>query len=363
MASSDSSGSASLPNTRVYYVEIPKGNPGPSTFDVRRETIDTTKPLPEESLLLENLYLSVDPYMRLRMRSAEAKSYFVPFELNTVLQGGGVSRVLQSSSPSFKAGDVVQGSIGWEEYTIAPAAGFRKVEEIPGVPLSYYLGALGMPSETAYVGLLRLRELAPPAEGETVFISGAAGAVGQICGQIAKRRGCRVVGSAGSDEKIDFILKECGYDAAFNYKNPPGGSIEAALAQLCPNGIDFYFENVGGETLEAAMEVLNNHGRISVCGLISQYDDVYSSEGPAWRGPKNFHRVLTKRLAIKGFIVSDHRKECGADFARDMTQWIRNGEIKYREDIRWGIDKAGDTFADLLRGGNQGKMIVGIKKP
>lgn len=175
------------------------------------------------------------------MRDPSVKSYFAPFELNTVLQGGGISKVIKSNEPNLKVGQITSGFIGWEEYTQGPSALFQPISPLEGVPLSHYLGALGMPSETAYVGLLKLKELKPPQAGETVYISGAAGAVGQICGQIAKRQGCFVVGSAGDDEKCEFIKKECGYDVAINYKKPAGGSLEAALAQACPKGIDFYF--------------------------------------------------------------------------------------------------------------------------
>jgi NADPH-dependent curcumin reductase CurA len=233
------------------------------------------------------------------MRDPSVKSYFAPFELNSCLGGGGVSKVLKSNAPGLAAGDICSGFIGWESYTQGPAALFQKIEPLEGVPLSYYLGVLGMPSETAYVGLMRLKELKPPQKGETVYISGAAGAVGQVCGQIAKRLGCFVVGSAGDEEKCDFVQQNCGYDVCFNYKKPPGGSMEAALAQVCPKGIDFYcaltgegwaetsapglltlfvkhtVENVGGETLEAAIENMNQEGRISVCGLISEYNSVY----------------------------------------------------------------------------------------
>jgi NADPH-dependent curcumin reductase CurA len=318
----------------------PQGAPAPEHFQLEEVQI----PDPSEGqILVKNLYMSVDPYMRGRMR--DAKSYIPPFQIGEVLSGGAVGEVVASNHKDFAVGDCVLGQEGWREYYLSDGTGQRKVDP-QLAPLSAYLGVLGMPGITAYVGLL---DIGKPKEGETVFVSGAAGAVGSLVGQIAKQKGCRVVGSAGSDEKVRYLTEELGFDAAFNYKQ---GELLEQIRHTCPKGIDVYFDNVGGNMLEAALVAMNPFGRIPVCGMISQYN----AEKPV-PGPSTLVLVIPKRLTIQGFVIMDHFHRMG-DFFQEVGGWLKAGKITYKETIVEGIEQAPDAFLGLFRGDNLGKMVV-----
>jgi len=331
-------------NKQVLFASRPIGWVSDDNF--RFVTRDTDYPEHDGDVLIRNIYLSVDPYMRGRMNSAQ--TYAAGFELGKVLTGGAIGQVEMSNNPNFKVGDFVNGMLGWEEYSmVRKAAGLVKVDP-KAAPLSYYLGVLGMPGMTAYVGLLDMGE---PKAGETVYVSAASGAVGQIVGQIAKIKGCRVVGSAGSDEKVDFLLNELGFDAAFNYKT--AATLGTGLRETCPDGIDVYFENVGGAMLDAVLMNMNPFGRIAACGMINQYN-LKEPEGVKYLG-----LVVGKKIRIQGFIVSDHLDRQAA-FRSDVGRWLKSGELKYREDIADGLDNAPTAFIGMLKGENLGKQVVQI---
>jgi NADPH-dependent curcumin reductase CurA len=326
----------------VHLVARPKGWPNPEDFAV----VDAEVAAPEDGeVVVRNLFMSVDPYMRGRMN--DAKSYVPPFRLNEAMTGGAVGEVVSSRDPGFGEGDLVLHDLGWREVAKGPGRRFRRLDPIEGVPLSAYLGALGMPGMTAYVGLL---DIAGMKEGETVFVSGAAGAVGSLAGQIARQRGAaRVIGSAGSAEKVAYLTGRLGFDAAFDYKS---GAVRDLLAEAAPEGIDVYFDNVGGDHLEAAINSFNRGGRAALCGAISAYN---ATEPPP--GPHNMATVVGKRLTLKGFIVSDHYDRFG-DFATDMGGWIGDGRITFEETVFEGLDNAVDAFLAMLGGKNLGKMLV-----
>ena len=324
----------------VRLAARPVGFPTEATFEIAEV------PIPEPAdgqVLVRNVYMSVDPYMRGRMN--DVRSYTPPFALGEPLDGGAVGQVVRSNHSALREGDCVLSQMGWREHFVADGGALRKVERGP-VPLSAYLGALGGPGLTAYVGLL---DLGKPKEGETVFVSGAAGAVGTIVGQIAKIKGCRTIGSAGSDGKVAILKEELGFDGAFNYKTR---TLDDALSELAPQGIDVYFDNVGGAQLEAALNHMNPFGRIPVCGMISLYNE---TELPP--GPSNLIQIIPKRLTLRGFIVSDHFDRVPA-FIADMTKWLQEGSIRTRETIIDGIESAPRAFLGLLRGENVGKMLV-----
>ncbi|KAG0208760.1 hypothetical protein BGX28_000381 [Mortierella sp. GBA30] len=335
-------------NKSVIFLKYPTEYPVVGEhFAVQKTELNTQ--LNENDVLLRNLYISLDPYIRGRMRNV--KSYVGNFEIGQPMNSAGVSEVIESKNSAFPVGSIVTGFVGWEECSVVPGAqGLRIIPDARSskIPLSSYVGVLGMPGLTAYSSL---KIIGQPKAGETIFISAASGAVGQLVGQMAKNLGLRVVGSAGSDEKVEFLLKELKFDAAFNYKK---GSILASLKTAAPEGIDIYYENVGGETLEAALEVMNAHGRVVACGMISQYN----TQTPY--GVRNLTHIVTKRITMRGFIVSDFAAECGADFAKDVGSWLTNREIIYKEDIAVGIDSAPDAFVGMLQGKNFGKQIVKI---
>ena len=288
----------------------PVGIPEAADFELAETSISEPA---EGEILVRNLYMSVDPYMRGRM--IDRPSYVPPFQLGEVLAGGAVGRVQESRSERFQPGDHVLGMNGWRERYLSDGADLTIVDPAL-VPVQSYLGTLGMPGLTAYVGLLDIGELKP---GETVFVSGAAGAVGSVVCQIAKLEGCRVVGSAGSPAKVRWLRTQAGVDHAFDYKTV---SLIPALAEACPEGIDLYFDNVGGDHLEAALHHMNDFGRIVACGSISTYN---ATEPPP--GPSNLFRVVTKRLTIRGFIVTDHWDRMAA-FVGDAAAWLRDGSLK-----------------------------------
>jgi NADPH-dependent curcumin reductase CurA len=283
----------------------------------------------------------------MRGRMNDVKSYAPPYGLNEAMTGGAIGVVAESRSPGLQTDDVVLHEFGWREHVVAPAARFRKITPVEGVPLSAHLGALGMTGLTAYAGLL---DVAGLKEGDVVFVSGAAGAVGSLVGQIARLRGAsRVIGSAGSAEKVGYLTDRLNFDAAFNYK---AGPVREQLAQAAPDGIDVYFDNVGGEHLEAAINSFNTFGRAAICGAISMYN---ATEPPA--APRNLSSVVGKRLTLRGFLVADHYDRYG-DFLREVGGWIRAGDITFEETFHDGVENAPDAFLDMLRGGNTGKMIV-----
>ena len=323
----------------------PQGEPTASNF----ELVETTVADPAEGqVLVRNHFMSVDPYMRGRMN--DVKSYTPPFKLGEALDGGAVGQVIRSRSPDLQEGDFVSGMGGWREYAVAPAKSYARVDPQMG-PLQAFLGVLGMPGMTAYVGLL---DLGKPVAGETVFVSAAAGAVGGLVGQIARIQGCRTVGSAGSDDKVKHLREDLKFDEAFNYKSGPAAE---ALARTCPEGIDIYFDNVGGEQLEASIGRMKNFGRLVLCGAISQYN----ATEPA-PGPRNLMLLVGKRLTMRGFIVSDHQDRREA-FLRDMSGWLREGKVSQTETVVDGLDKAAEAFIGMLRGQNTGKMLVRLAPP
>jgi NADPH-dependent curcumin reductase CurA len=328
----------------IRLASRPKGWPTHDTFAF---TDVDLPPLAEGEVLVRNRFMSVDPYMRGRMN--DVKSYVPPFQVGHALQGGAIGEVLESRSPSLQRGDVVQSMRGWRDAFVAPASELRKIDTGAAAvePLSLHLGVLGMTGLTAWVGL----GLVDTKAGDRVFVSGAAGAVGSIAGQLAKLRGCFVVGSAGSDEKVRVIRDEFGFDAAFNYKLT-SASVREQLFAAAPDGIDVYFDNVGGDHLEAAMACMRDHGRIAACGAISRYND----ENPQ-PGPRNMFLLVTRRLTLRGFIVLDHVHQMKS-FVSEVAPLVRNGTLKWRETVIDGLENAPDAFLDMLRGGNIGKTVV-----
>jgi NADPH-dependent curcumin reductase CurA len=331
-------------NREIHLKQRPVGMPTANDF----ELVD--RPIPEpgpNQFLVRNIWMTVDPYMRGRMM--DRKSYVPPFQVGEVLDGGSVGQVVKSNHPGFSAGDYVCGFAagGWREYNVTDGTMFQKVD--PSVaPLQCFLGVLGMPGLTAYTSLLRIGE---PKEGETVFVSAAAGAVGSVVAQISKIKGCHVVGSAGSDDKCRWLVEEAGCDAAVNYRK---GNLFADVAKACPNGIDIYYENVGGEHLETALELMNQKGRLVMCGMISMYNAV---EAPP--GPRNLVNVIGRSLKMQGFIVSDYI-DMVPQFYSDMGPWIGAGRIKWQETVKEGIASAPEAFLGLFRGDNAGKMLVRV---
>ncbi len=334
-----------IPKThrRVVLVRRPPGEPAESDFRV--EEVATPEPGPRE-VLVRVIYLSLDPYMRGRMR--DAASYASPVGIGETMTGGAVGEVVKSNHPGFSVGDIVEDRLGWQEYAIGGSATLRKID--PSIaPISTANGILGMPGMTAYFGLL---EVGRPKPGETVVVSAASGAVGQAVGQIAKLMGCRAVGIAGGAAKCDFVTKELGFDACVDYK--AGNDLDAALRAACPSGVDVYFDNVGGVVSDAVLRNLNFYARISLCGSISQYNATSVEMGPRLMGT-----FVGKRVTARGFIVSDFAGHYEPAL-RQMAAWIRSGQLKYREDIAEGIEKTPRAFIGLLRGENFGKMLVRV---
>jgi NADPH-dependent curcumin reductase CurA len=329
----------------IHLKSRPTGLPTAANFELVEVPIPAVQ---AGHLLVRNLYMSVDPYMRGRMR--DAKSYAQPFALNEVMNGGAVGQVVESQHEQFQVGDFVSNGLGWREYFMSDGIGLTQIDPTLG-PIQSYLGALGMPGMTAYVGLL---DIAGLKEGEQVFVSGDAGAVGSIACQIAKAMDCRVVGSAGSTAKVDWLLKVAGIDGAFNYKEV--GPLPVELDKQFPQGIDVYFENVGGEHLDAALTRMNNYGRIALCGMISQYNTASSAEAYPIR---NLGGAVGKRLTLRGYIVSDHRDRMPQVY-QDMGRWIAQGKIQWQETIVEGLENAPQAFIGLFQGENLGKMLVKI---
>ena len=333
-------------NRRIVLAARPKGEPQETDFRLE----DAPVPQPADGqVLLRTLYLSLDPYMRGRMN--EGPSYAPPVSIGQVMEGGSVAEVIESRSPKWNRGDIVLSYSGWQQYAVADAEGLRKLD--PSVaPVSTALGILGMPGLTAYTGLLNIGQ---PKPGETVVISAGSGAVGSVVGQIAKIKGTRVVGIAGNGDKCAYLVQELGFDAAVNRSKP---SFSDDLKAACPEGVDIYFENAGGAVLKSVVPLLNKFGRVPVCGLIAQYNLSGPAEGPDFT-PLLMGAILTKRLMLRGFIVSDFASQ-QEDFLREMSQWLREDKVKYREDVVNGLENAVAAFRGLLRGANFGKLIVKI---
>ena len=325
----------SLTTKEVQLKSRPDGIPAASDFEIVIRKI----PSPDDrQVLIQNIFMSVDPYMRGRMRD--------DFQLGAVMEGATVGKVIESRHPDFQVGDYVTHWKGWREHYLSDGKDLAKVD--PDLaPLSAYLGVLGFPGLTAYGGLLTTGALQ---EGESVFVSAASGAVGSLVGQIAKIKGCTVEGSAGSDEKVTHLIEEFGFDHAFNYKT---ADIDAELTKALPRGIDVYFENVGGPQLEAALNHMRMYGRIPLCGMISMYNN-----GPTIApGPKNLSAMIYKRVTMKGLVTPDYIDQ-QAQFREDVGQWIKDGKVKYKETIHQGIESAPQSFIELFSGGNEGKMLV-----
>lgn len=327
---------------QVHLKRRPAGMPTHDNFAL--VTVELPQPAAGE-VLVKNLYMSVDPYMRGRMR--EDAVYAQAYAVNEVMYGGAIGEVIESNDPSLSAGDIVLNQKAWQDRFVAPANIVVKLEPFDRAQLSLYMGTLGMPGLTSYVGLFKFGE---PKAGDTVFVSAASGAVGANVCQIAKLKGCRVIGSCGSDEKAQWLKDECGVDAVINYKTC--GDLSAALAAAAPEGIDVYFENVGGDHLQAAINSMNPYGRIAACGMISGYNAANPEPGP-----NNLMLIVGKKIRITGFIVSDHVDMRDA-FLSEMIPWIQAGKIKSHETVVEGIDHAVDAFLGLFSGSNFGKMVV-----
>ena len=327
---------------QVVLQRRPVGMPKPEDFALREVELP---PPGDGEVLVENLCMSVDPYMRGRM--VDRKSYTPPFQVGEALTGGAIGRVVRSEDPTLPAGEHVESHYGWRDAFVAQAGRLRRLGTLQA-PASAYLGVLGMPGMTAYVGLLDVGALQA---GETVFVSGAAGAVGSAAGQIAKIKGCTVVGSAGSKEKVRHLTEELGFDHAFDYHD---GRLEQQIRGGAPEGVDVYFDNVGGDHLQAALNCMKPGGRIPLCGAIAQYN----ATAPV-PGPNNLAIAIGMGLTLKGFIVSnfEHRR---ADFLRDMTAWVRDGQLRYRETVLAGLERAAEAFIGLFTGANTGKMVVDL---
>lgn len=319
----------------------PVGWPVQSDFGLREVTLESPA---DDDAVVKVLWLSVDPYMRGRMNGI--KTYVAPFGIDEPINGGGIAQVVSSKNRSFEPGDIVLGNFRWRDFDVTKATHLSKVN--PDLaPISAYLGVLGMPGLTAFVGLCRIGSLKP---SDVVFVSAAAGAVGSVAGQIAKISGSTVIGSAGSSEKVRSLLEK-GFDFAFNYKE---SSVSHSLREFAPGGLDLYFDNVGGEHLRAAISNMANFGRIVMCGAVSQYNQTSAAPGPS-----NLSLVVSRRLTLRGFLVSDHN-DMYDEFMAEAVGWIRHGKLRYDETIREGLESAPGAFIDMLAGANLGKMLVKV---
>jgi len=351
-------------NKRFVFKAVPKGLPKPGQdLTVEAEEFDLNQAPPAGGVIAKSLYSSFDPYMRGRMRDASIKSYSPAFALNEPIGSWTVAKIIKSDHPELKEGDLIVATLLVAEYNVVPkqyigelsynaGQGTRKINKADGLDPKYYIGALGMPGITAYSSLY---EIGKPKKGETIFVSAASGAVGQLVGQLAKREGLRVIGSVGSQEKLDYIIKELNFDGGFNYKTEKPAD---ALKRLAPDGIDIYYENVGGEQLQAAFDAMNSYGRIIACGMVSQYNLPPAETTPL----KNIMNIVAKRITFRGFIVSD--PDMGPRYAQEhldnVTKWIREGSIKVLTSVTDGIDNAPEGFIGMLQGKNLGKAVLKI---
>lgn len=331
---------------RFVLASRPVGEP--KTTDLQLEEFAVPTPGKGE-VLLRTLFLSLDPYMRGRM--SDAKSYAAPVPIGGVMEGGTVSEIIASNNPKFAVGDIVLGRTGWQTHSLSDGASLRKVDPLLA-PISTALGVLGMPGMTAYAGLL---DVGKPKAGETLVVAAASGAVGAMVGQIAKIKGLRVVGIAGGAEKCRFVKDDLGFDDCIDHRAP---DLPGRLAAACPNGIDIYFENVAGPVLDAVLPLLNTFARIPICGTIAHYNDTAPPAGPD-KLPSVWRMILTKRLTVRGLLVTDFAA-MHDDFQRDVSGWLKDGRIKYREDIVEGFEDAPRALIGLLRGENFGKLLVRV---
>ncbi len=330
---------------RIVLASRPNGEPQPSDFRLEDADVPAAN---DGQVVLRTIWLSLDPYMRGRM--SDGPSYAAPVPIGGVMEGGTVAEVMESKNPGFAKGDIVLAHSGWQTHSVSDGKDLTKIDP-KHAPISTAVGILGMPGMTAYAGLL---EIGKPQPGETVVVAAASGAVGSAVGQIAKIKGARAIGIAGGEDKCDYVVKELGFDACVDHRDP---DFKAKLKEACPKGIDVYFENVGGEVFEAVFPLLNAFARVPVCGRIAHYNDT-SASAPKWAGSM-MRQVLTKRLNIRGFIVWDFRAMHG-DFLRDMGEWVRSGKVKYKEFVTEGLDSAPEAFMGLLKGKNFGKQLVRV---
>lgn len=343
-------------NKGVIFKQVPTGLPVPGKdLTVEAGEFDISQTPPSGGITTKNFYASFDPYQRGRMRAPTKKSYSPPFELGKPITNAVVAKVLKSDNEKFKAGDIIVGGLRIEQYSAVPkqmADALNKIDNPYQLDLMMFLGPLGMPGLTAFSSFY---DIGQPKKGETIFISAASGAVGQLVGQLAKHEGLKVIGSVGSDEKLDFILKELGFDGGFNYKSEKPGD---ALKRLAPNGIDIYYENVGGEQLEAALDAMNDFGRIIACGMVSEYNKADSEK----YGIKNLILVVAKRITMRGFIVGD--ANMGPRYVKDrnekVAKWLKDGSFKAKISVTESIDDAPEAFVGMLQGKNFGKAVLKI---
>jgi NADPH-dependent curcumin reductase CurA len=332
-------------NKQIRLASRPTGWVTNDNFAVTEEAVPSVG---DGQILIRNIFMSVDPYMRGRMN--DVKSYVPAFQIGEVLQAGVIGQVVASRNDAYAEGDYVTGMLGWENYSLSDGAQLGKVT--PGdVPLSYHLGVLGMPGITAYVGLLTIAAAKPD---DVVFVSAASGAVGSVVGQIAKIHGCRVTGCAGSDEKVALLTESLGYDAAFNYRSSK--SIQQSIKDVCPDGIDVDFENVGGDIFEAVLWNMRDFGRVAMCGMIANYNDEELKAGP-----RGMMVIIARRLKIQGFIVTDHM-HVYEEYVTKASNWLAEGKLTYNETIAEGIENAPQAFIDMLNGRNTGKQIVQLSE-
>ncbi|KAI4350188.1 hypothetical protein L6164_010694 [Bauhinia variegata] len=340
---------AEAENKQVIFKQYIEGVPKETDMEIKVSKTELKAPKGSGAILVKNLYLSCDPYMRGRMRDFRG-SYIPPFVPGQVIEGFGVSEVVHSDNPNFKPRELITGLTGWEEYSlIQKTEQLRKIQQ-DGIPLSYHVGLLGMPGFTAYAGLY---EVCSPCKDEYVFISAASGAVGQLVGQLAKLHGCYVVGSAGSNQKVDLLKNMLGFDEAFNYKEEL--DLDAVLKRYFPQGIDIYFDNVGGDMLDAALLNMRIHGRIAVCGMVSQQN---LSDA---KGIHNLFNLITRRVKMQGFLQSDHL-DLYPRFLEDVTGYYKQGKIVYVEDMNEGLESAPAAFIGLFSGKNVGKQVIRVAR-
>ncbi len=333
-------------NKRIVLASRPVGEPKASDFRIESAPIPTPR---DGQVLLRTIWLSLDPYMRGRM--SDAPSYAPPVPIGEVMVGGAVSEVIASNNPAFARGDIVVERTGWQTHALSDGKGLTKIDP-KLAPISTAVGVLGVPGLTAYVGLL---DIGKPQRGETVVVAAALGAVGSAVGQIAKIKGARAVGIAGGKDKCAYVKNELGFDECLDHRDP---DFAAKLKGACPKGIDVYFENVGGAVFEAVFPLLNLFARVPVCGLVAHYNDDMQVAAPKW-APSLMHAVLTKRLTIHGFILSDSAARHG-DFLRELSSWVREGRVKYKEFVTEGLENAPAAFIGLLKGANFGKQLVRV---
>lgn len=334
-------------NRQWHLASRPTGEPSHENFELVEA--DIPEPSPRE-VLVRTLYMSVDPYMRGRMRDAE--SYAEPWDVGEPMRAGIVGEVIESRHPKFEAGHVVQGNALWAEYNVVDGDDLREVNP-DHAPISTAVGVLGMPGVTAYQGLL---DVGKPRPGDTVVVSAAAGAVGSVVGQVAKLGGCRVVGTAGADEKVAWLTDDLGFDAAVNYREYDGaGELRGALRDTCPEGVDVYFDNVGGEITDAVWQLLNVRSRVVICGQISLYN---ATEVPT--GPRKLPQLIQTRARVEGVLVRDYGPERQEEALNQLAAWIRTGDLQYRENVVEGFENAPDAFLGLFEGVNIGKQLVKV---